>query len=524
MPERPLERQVEKYCARYKLVRAWCVLQYLLFAATGLAAVYLLTDKLFYFGTPTRPLLMGVAAAVLLCLLVCFLLLRRRRSYVCYLVDRSAGLKNLVASGLSVAGQTDDVSTVVATRAAKALTTQRPRRLIPFRVHWTGKHAYAPVLALLAALLIPQMDVLGRKEKQDEAESERLQVAKGALKLTAKLSSIDKQAQAIDSVENKAITTDFTTLADSLAGTTKKDALLKLGEFENKYKDDFSEARNFEQAAKGLPSRPDMKGLAPESKEQLQKLLRNLNDGKLRAAGKAFKRLAKQLDGKRLSPEQRKALARELAKLARQLQGAGMSDELAKLLSEIAASSEDLEKLLEQCRGAAMEMRELAKFCSKCDGLMAMRSGLAAAKKDMLGESFSGFDAMATEKYMEEQAALGLGCAGCSGVGCSACNGTGGGTGGKGRGRGGSPPENPMDTQFQPKMSRSKINKGRILHQLFVSGVPDKGEALAEYADMVRAAQQHAAGSLARDRIPREYENMVKAYFDSLEDRGDVQE
>ena len=50
-----------------------------------------------------------------------------------------------------------------------------------------------------------------------------------------------------------------------------------------------------------------------------------------------------------------------------------------------------------------------------------------------------------------------------------------------------------------------------------MSGVPEKGEALVEYSDVVRSAKQDAAGSLARDKIPREYEDMVKTYFDSLE-------
>jgi hypothetical protein len=61
------------------------------------------------------------------------------------------------------------------------------------------------------------------------------------------------------------------------------------------------------------------------------------------------------------------------------------------------------------------------------------------------------------------------------------------------------------------------MSEGKVLQQLFVSGVPDKGEALVEYVDLARSARQEAAGYLARDPVPLEAEKMVKQYFDTLE-------
>ena len=58
--------------------------------------------------------------------------------------DIGAGLKNLVSSGLSVTDQTDEVSTVVVARAESCLAKEAPKRLIPFRRHWTGKYLYIP--------------------------------------------------------------------------------------------------------------------------------------------------------------------------------------------------------------------------------------------------------------------------------------------------------------------------------------------------------------------------------------------
>ena len=117
---------------------------------------------------------------------------------------------------------------------------------------------------------------------------------------------------------------------------------------------------------------------------------------------------------------------------------------------------------------------------------------------------------------MEQEAALaGLGMGEASGQ--LNGGGTGSGTGGQGRGRGGIPLENASETAFVSRMSPGRVRPGRLLHQIFVSGVPEKGEAPAEYSDALKSARQEAASSLARDRIPREYEGMVKTYFDSLD-------
>ena len=51
-----------------------------------------------------------------------------------------------------------------------------------------------------------------------------------------------------------------------------------------------------------------------------------------------------------------------------------------------------------------------------------------------------------------------------------------------------------------------------------MAGVPEKGEVRREYVDLVEAAREDAAGALAREKIPLEYENMVKQYFDSLQE------
>lgn len=519
MKDRSLQRSLNVYRAWYRLARSWSILQFVLFAFFSVLALYILFDKIVFFSTIGYgfvALLIGTVGVVVL--VACYLLLPAAPSTVSYLIDRNAGLKNLISSGLSVAGAADEVSAVVEARATVALIRQTPRRLMPFSLNRAGRFLYVSVLLLLISLVLPATDVFGRKKRHEKANSEVAAVQKGALKLTAKLATIESKT-AVQSIEGGKVMKDFDSLATNLMGVAKQDGLLKLGEFENKYNKEFSKERNFEKAMKSLATIPDMKGLNPESRKQLQDLLKDLKDANFGDAAKALRELAKQLQGKDLSVEEKKALAREMAKMVEKMPGGQMSEDMAKLLRQIEASPEDLENVLKQCcQNAGDQMNELAKFCDECDGLKAMKEGLQDAKKAMLGDSFSGFDSKEVEQYMEAEARMGDGqCGGCAGLGVEGGNGSGDGTGGEGIGRGGLPLENRTDTAFKRELSNSKINQGKVLHQLFVSGIPEKGEAAAEYSDVVQAAKQHAASSLARDRIPREYEDMVKTYFDSLD-------
>jgi hypothetical protein len=89
--------------------------------------------------------------------------------------------------------------------------------------------------------------------------------------------------------------------------------------------------------------------------------------------------------------------------------------------------------------------------------------------------------------------------------------------GGPGKGAGGVAPETATDTNFENKFSESKIGEGKTLQEMYVYGVPEKGDAPSAYRDATKAASQEAASSLSKTRVPREMESMVKEYFDSVE-------
>ena len=499
-----LEKTLARYGARYRLTRAGLAFQGVVFSAAAAAALYTIAEKLLFLDWPYGRIVAAIACTGLLTLLGAFLWIRVRPGWVGYLVDRQAGLKNLVCSAYSVRHQADDVAAVLVDRAGRALSTQRPGRLLPFRAHWTGRYTPLPLALLAATLFLPQQDVLGRRARAEQRAAERAEVREGALKLTARLEAVRSDSEHFLHTEDRNIVKDLDALTRDLADLDKQDALTKLGEFENQYRKDFARSRDLQEAARALRTAPDTRGLSDENSKNLKALLNALNQGQYRDAADAARRLAEALTDARLSPEEKKALARELAKLADALKGSGLSEALARQLADMAASTEDLESLLKGCEMAASELQEFARFCEGCQGLNAMKEGLGDAKKAMLGDAFSDFDAREVEQYMASQAQLGG-----SGAGL--------GTGGSGQGRGGLPLENRTETAFKPKLSPSQVGKGTVLQQLFVAGVPEKGEALVEYTDVLRSAREEAAGSLARETVPREYESMVKTYFDSLE-------
>jgi hypothetical protein len=162
MPAKPLQQKIEKYCAWYKLARGLTLIQIVAFAACCAVTLFVLSDKIFYFGVGYLSVIAAITSLCLIVFLAFLLLCPRKAAQVSYLVDKAAGLKNLVSSGIAVADETDEVSALVVGRATAALSKQSPSKLIPFKWHWTGRFIYIPFILLLASILLPHIDVVGR--------------------------------------------------------------------------------------------------------------------------------------------------------------------------------------------------------------------------------------------------------------------------------------------------------------------------------------------------------------------------
>lgn len=156
-------------------------------------------------------------------------------------------------------------------------------------------------------------------------------------------------------------------------------------------------------------------------------------------------------------------------------------------------------------------MNNLADEFDQMQSLKKMQEGLAKAREGMVGKGFEGFDAKDIDKFLPKQ---GQG----QGQGQAQGQGNGRGVGKRGKG-GGIPPERMSKTNFKEEKSPSKQGKGKILNQMWVYGTPEKGDARKEYSAEVRNAKEDAMSSLARNPVPKEYEDMVKSYFSSLDSK-----
>jgi hypothetical protein len=75
----------------------------------------------------------------------------------------------------------------------------------------------------------------------------------------------------------------------------------------------------------------------------------------------------------------------------------------------------------------------------------------------------------------------------------------------------------PDDPEMKPAQSPTRTREeGKIIGSMLVRGLPGRGEGRQEYEEVHRAAQEQAEESVAKARVPKALEGMVKRYFDSI--------
>jgi hypothetical protein len=75
---------------------------------------------------------------------------------------------------------------------------------------------------------------------------------------------------------------------------------------------------------------------------------------------------------------------------------------------------------------------------------------------------------------------------------------------------------------FRPDKVRSPQHAGEIIGQMLIDGPQTRGEASAEARDTVNSAVRDASDAIERQDVPRQYERVLRLYFESL--AGLVQE
>ena len=581
-----LDRAIAKFVLWHKLVRSWNMLQFTVFVGLTVLALYILVDRLVYLHMDYGMIGLAIGMVGSLVILVGFLAMTSRETVVSYLVDRNAGLKNLISSGLEAQDSAEPVCQAVVARAESEIQKQNMKKSLPMKLRWPGKCSVLPLIFAGGFMFIPYQDLLQRKQTHDEEVKQAKRLTNSAKLIEKTNTKLIERSKNLKSIDGKNLADDLKQLEKDLkTAESTKEALAKLNSLESRYNKERKELRDFEKATRNLTARMNAKDLNKMSSDELKRLARNLRKGDLANSAENMRKLAQQMLSKDLSDEEKQALARELSKLMDQYKGDSNADELAKELKKMQKNSANAAKnqtapnnknqsanasqpptqnqqsnqknkaqknqqqAANQKQGkqpgqqpgqssaqnqgnVADKMNEMAENMDQMDTMRQMQEGLDKAREEMLGKEFKGFDAKDVEEYLENESQASLGekkhGAGCPGGNCqggSQCPGNGGGKGGAfkrpGRGNGGKAPEQMTQTGTEDKLSKSKIAKGQILNQRWIYGVPEKGEAQREYTNDVRSARDDAMTSLAKNRIPREYEERVKKYFSSLSPKGE---
>ena len=92
------------------------------------------------------------------------------------------------------------------------------------------------------------------------------------------------------------------------------------------------------------------------------------------------------------------------------------------------------------------------------------------------------------------------------------------GTGNKGRGKGGEPPEDDsIETGFKSEISKSALTAGKVLLTLKTKGQSTKGDTRQIFQENIRRVKQGVGEAIKKEEIPKGYIEGIKKYFNSLE-------
>ncbi len=535
-------------------------------ALAGLAALLgVLAERLF--GVQLLGLTAGIALAAVAALLLAALCVLRvpSRMQVAVAVDERLAFRERFSTALALGDSEDPFARAAAEEARRQAGKLDVNKHFPVRPtgHWLGTVA-AWAAAVAAFAFVPTVDVLGiladreqQRQRRDELADARADVEQAADDVLASVRQVNDANLAAD-LEGLAKLNESLEPAD-----IRREAIRKLGEAADRLRQmqrdpNMQADQELERMLKGLRTTPE--ALTDE-------LNRALSRGDFAAAAKMLGDLLEDANNGRLTDEQKRALARQLADLAGQLDRlADAQKQKARAMADAGLDRKTAEKLAgldadnlrrelkkqgfsdEQIKEMMEKMKSAEKACKQCKGLARRMGKCVGAGKSLVPGGLVGVteslndmaSAGSRQDDMEEAlreieracALLGEGQGQCPGGVCGqnpnavplwAQN-----AGGKMPGRSAGHGHVPQDSNRPPDelktagmkasgvKNRPQENREIIASWLF-KGPQAKGASKRKLKEVVQAGKDSAAEAIGDNRIPRKYEDTVKRYFGRLE-------
>lgn len=520
-------------------------------------------------------------ASVVVVVMISTLVRRHDRLAVARRVDEGADLRESLSTALCAKDATDPWSRAVVETAVVQARTVDLRRALPVQAPRTWPMPLVAALALLVVWLLPiNFDLLGRKaaaQEQTRSKEEEQRARAEARKAEATVQElIAKVDPKLAEPEQKTEATPPKTPEAVKPQEVRREALKRLTTMADRLEEIKSSAKM--QTAEQLSDKMKQLRSVPGPLSELSK---ELAQGNFAKAGEALQKLTDELSTGQMSKEQQEKLAEGIKALADQLKNiaeerkemeqklaeAGLDKKLAadpKALAQALAENKNLSEAEKDQLKKASEAMEQA--CQACSGMGEKMGNLAQAmaaqansgqqgmsqeamqamsemagqlsEMEMMSQDLQNLEAaMASARFEMQQMSMSMGQ--CDNPGMGACQGgvaggqpstqpwsagesaaMGEGQGGPGRGRGGSAGETADDEKWQKLKARTALGQGPIIGTTLVEGEQVRGESRAEFAAVVEEAAQKATESIENNVIERQYQGVIKAYFDSLKEQG----
>jgi DNA repair exonuclease SbcCD ATPase subunit len=351
------------------------------------------------------------------------------------------------------------------------------------------------------------------------------QVKESAEALQKKLAERQKEAreQGLKEAEDIFKKLERSTRDLAKSDTDRKQALVNLNEL----------AKDLEKRRQELASNEKLKQQLNQLKDMKQgpgdKLSQALKEGNLTQAAKEIEKLKEQIKMGQLSPDAQKKLAEQLSDLQQKLNQMAESNE--KKMSELKqriqqkrdagknAEADDLEKQLAAMQKQSQQMQQLQKLgekmgqCAQC--LQEGNTEQAKQAMDQLQADLKELQSQLDEMQMLDQAMDEIAMA-KEMMNGGRMRGDRPGDGlGEGRGFGDRPEER-TDVKFHDSSVKQKTGRGAAVVTGFAEGPNIKGQVEQQLKLEYEAAKSEQADPLAEQRLPRDYRDHAKKYFEAL--------